>query len=396
MNNIRCKDHPDNQIIFITWNSTIVKFICDECMAIDLQEGDLLQKQCKKMAIKKAIKEPEYFFTQFSLDEKNKTFFSAFKKFPDVELMNIIEKTKQNIQYIQLILDSIMKELQSEINKLINNKDIVRKQLNKVSQYQEFKELIQSLNKKQKVTHDAVRQIEIQLEKIFLGIEKNSSDFNQEIKKAQEISKIDKVNDFLGIEQLRLQIEQFKQISAFFMPVQKPIVPEEYFQYLLNKISLGAKKQIKFTDIIFDQQKDNLNSINFWNCVKDKENLLMIFKSQSGNIFGAYTPIKWVYEDTEIMDHSCNSFLFSYTHKSIHQNNKGFHALNLQKYKGPCFGQKYLSIDFDLYIEGDFQKGYSNLGKAYTKESSQDSKTHLFGQETPNIIQCQIFQIIFK
>lgn len=28
----------------------------------------------------------------------------------------------------------------------------------------------------------------------------------------------------------------------------------------------------------------------------------MIFKSQSGNIFGAYSPLTWVYEDNNISD----------------------------------------------------------------------------------------------
>lgn len=40
MNNILCKDHPDNSIIFIIWNYTTVKFVCDECMGTNLLEGD--------------------------------------------------------------------------------------------------------------------------------------------------------------------------------------------------------------------------------------------------------------------------------------------------------------------------------------------------------------------
>ncbi|CAD8093584.1 unnamed protein product [Paramecium sonneborni] len=83
----------------------------------------------------------------------------------------------------------------------------------------------------------------------------------------------------------------------------------------------------------------------------DKENLLMIFKSQSGNIFGAYTPLKWIYVDKYITDPSCNSFLFSYTHKSIHQNKKDEIALDIRRDDGPRFS-------VDLNLDGDFENGY--------------------------------------
>ncbi|CAK89713.1 unnamed protein product (macronuclear) [Paramecium tetraurelia] len=308
---------------------------------------------------------------------------------------DLIQKIEANLKDIQLTIDKIINELKEEVYNILNNKSNFRKQLEKVTQFSQFKEIIESLNNTQQtITHDVVNQVETKLLQIFMDLEKDSSSFNREIKDYSASNKINKIN-FSGFQQFKDQIKQFLHLSLQFqgkIPYDQFIVSEDYFNnLLLSKISLEAGKKIQKTNLIFNEQQQNLNCYSFWKNVENKSNLLMIFKSNSGYIFGAYTPLKWVYENKRMVwDSSKLSFLFSYTHKTIHQkSNNQTCAIKLQKLYGPCFNQ-------DLEIEGDFQKGSSNLGHAYKKQAEQNASTHLFGQETPNIIKCQIFEIIFQ
>ncbi|CAD8152333.1 unnamed protein product [Paramecium octaurelia] len=382
MNNILCKDHPDNPIIFIIWNKNSLQLVCDECMGKILDEKNLENDKLKKLAIRKALKEPEYFFQQFNLDEKNTTLINGIAKYPEVQLRDFIQKIETNLKDIQLTLDKIINELKEEVFNVLNNKSNSRKQLEKVTQFSQFKDLIESLNNSQQtITHDVVNQVETKLLQIFIDLEKDSSSFNKEIKDNSASNKINKIN-FSGFRQFKDQMNQFLDLSLSFQGK----IPNN--QFIQNQ-SRGWKK-IQRSNLIFNEQQQNLNCYVFWKNVQNKSNLLMIFKSQSGNIFGAYTPLKWIYEDRDVRDSSNCSFLFSYTHNTIHKLINGpNYSLFLRQQSGPCFSQ-------DLYIKGDFQQGHSNLGISYTKEAQQHPNTHLFGQETPKIVECRIFEIIFQ
>ncbi|CAD8080854.1 unnamed protein product [Paramecium primaurelia] len=390
MNNILCKHHPDNQIIFIIWNQNKLQLVCDECMGTTHQEGILKDDKWKKLAIRKAFKEPEYFLQQFKLDDKNQSLMKSIAKCPESQLRDLIQRIEANLKDIQITLDKVINDLKEEVCNILNNKSNFRKQLEKVSEYSKFKELIESLNNtSQTITHDVVNQVQTKLQEIFINLEQDTSNLNKEIQNFLASTKINRIYVFQGIQQFKEQIKQFLNIIE---PNNKFIVSESYFKdFLLNKISLDAGKTIKSTNLILNEQQQNLNHYLFWKCVQNKSNLLMIFKSQSGNIFGAYSPLQWVYEDRKIDDRSKTTFLFSYTHKSTHKliNQDTQYSIYFEKENGPCFNE-------DLYIKRDFQDGYSKLGKAYSRENSKDPNTHLFGQKTPNIIECRIFEIIFQ
>ncbi|CAD8129500.1 unnamed protein product [Paramecium sonneborni] len=111
-------------------------------------------------------------------------------------------------------------------------------------------------------------------------------------------------------------------------------------------------------------------------------------------IFGGYSPCKcqqnsgdnWVYDDTQ------SSFLFSQTHNEIYslkkdQKNK---AICCNSGYGPTYGY------FDLYISFGFKEGYSQLGNSYQWDKFENkNSTHLFGQNDPKIIECEIFELKF-
>lgn len=84
----------------------------------------------------------------------------------------------------------------------------------------------------------------------------------------------------------------------------------------------------------------------------------MIFKSNKNNIFGAYSPCKWVYtKNHSYADKTKSSFIFSKTNNTFHPIlDKDYKAINCNKTKGPCFGycENGDIIEYDLSIDEDF------------------------------------------
>ncbi|CAD8144083.1 unnamed protein product [Paramecium octaurelia] len=157
---------------------------------------------------------------------------------------------------------------------------------------------------------------------------------------------------------------------------------------------IKQNKKINYFQPIFLSNRDGLNGFNFRSKVKGRSNLLMIFKSKSGNIFGEYTPCKWNYNlNSYVQDDTLSSFLFSQTHDEIYplKLQSKAQAIYCNSTCGPTFGGGH-----DLYIGSDFQGGSSNFGHSYWCEDQYFAKnTHLFGQSTPNIEECEIFEVLF-
>ncbi|CAD8215438.1 unnamed protein product [Paramecium octaurelia] len=48
-------------------------------------------------------------------------------------------------------------------------------------------------------------------------------------------------------------------------------------------------------------------------------------------------------------------------------------------------------------IQSDFQRGYSQLESAYLWDKYEDKRSsHLYGQESPNLTECEIFELQFS
>ncbi|CAD8058024.1 unnamed protein product [Paramecium primaurelia] len=124
---------------------------------------------------------------------------------------------------------------------------------------------------------------------------------------------------------------------------------------------------------------DGLKAEYFWNKVNNKDNLLMVFKSKSGSIFGAYSPCKWNYSENgqNIADNTLSSFIFSQTHDQIYnlKEDQKHRAIHCNSNYGPSYG-----CYNDIYINGDFTDGYSDLGCDYQfdRNNTKNYKTHQF------------------
>ncbi|CAD8103170.1 unnamed protein product [Paramecium primaurelia] len=172
------------------------------------------------------------------------------------------------------------------------------------------------------------------------------------------------------------------------------ILRNDYFNFILSQIEKKMNKKIKNQYLIYSGQKHGLNSEAFWKCINKTSNLLMIFKSKSGYIFGGFSPCQWIQIGGAFTEDNTNSsFLFSQTHDQIYslkEVNKQY-AIYCHQSFGPTFGNGH-----DLQIGQDFQSGYSNLGYHYQWDGYQfTNSTHLFGQLTPNIEQCEIIMLTY-
>lgn len=65
----------------------------------------------------------------------------------------------------------------------------------------------------------------------------------------------------------------------------------DYFtNKIISTIESRVNKKIKDYQLIYSGNRDGLNGQTFWNKVNYSSNLLMIFKSRCGYIFGAFSP----------------------------------------------------------------------------------------------------------
>ncbi|CAD8184625.1 unnamed protein product [Paramecium octaurelia] len=124
----------------------------------------------------------------------------------------------------------------------------------------------------------------------------------------------------------------------------------------------------------------------------------MIFKSSSGFIFGGYTPCKHIKNDggQYIADDTLISFIFSQTKNQIYhlKSDRKQYAMWHQTKYGPVFGTQN---DNDIRIDSNFQSGGSSLGSNYdcSHFEIENKSIHLFGQSTPNIVECEIYELQF-
>ncbi|CAD8119489.1 unnamed protein product [Paramecium primaurelia] len=199
----------------------------------------------------------------------------------------------------------------------------------------------------------------------------------------------DKETTKLFLKQLFLEYKYDKLLK------QPKLLKDEYWIKLFFILQEKQKKTIKELELIYQGSRDGLNGNSFWNKCNGKCNLLMIFQSQSGYIFGGYSPCQWQCNlNSYVQDDTLSSFLFSQTHDQIYSLKQDLksRAIYCNSGYGPTFGGGH-----DIYINAhDFKEGSSNLGYSYQWDKYENKRsTHLFGQDKPNISECEIFELKF-
>ncbi|CAD8194026.1 unnamed protein product [Paramecium pentaurelia] len=202
-------------------------------------------------------------------------------------------------------------------------------------------------------------------------------------------------NDLLNLEKKNCFLQQIFQKNKFDQILKPNLLKADYWIKIFYILQERTKKNIKQPVLIYQGTRDGLNNQQYWKKVNGKENLLMVFKSKSDYIFGAYSPCKWESCNGKyIEDNTLSSFIFSQTHDQVYplkQDQKQY-AIYCYSGNGPRFGQGY-----DIYIQGDFNDGNSRLGCSYqfNQYKGGNDDPYLFGQNKPEIKECEIYELQF-
>ncbi|CAK63415.1 unnamed protein product (macronuclear) [Paramecium tetraurelia] len=275
--------------------------------------------------------------------------------------------------------------LEQELNQYKQSQQTVQAQLDESNQK------IETLNSK----IDQLNQQITQLQKDKSQLNESNQSLNKQIEELkQQITKAQKESSE-QLNQKNQEINSLQQFQQLLRDQPKLITPQFYVE-VSKLIEEKSKMKIQCSFLTYLGTRDGLNHTKCWSKINGKKNLLIIYKSKSGNIFGAYSPCQWIEKQNGyVPDDTLSSFLFSQTHNQfypIKEANKA-HAIYRHQSYGPSFGQGY-----DIYIGSDFTSGSSALGTAYQIDQYQiqDTTTHLFGQTTPNLEECEILELILK
>ncbi|CAD8213641.1 unnamed protein product [Paramecium pentaurelia] len=318
--------------------------------------------------------------------------FKNFKKFNEIEIFeNNLETLQQDYKKLQLEKNQLVDSLENDYkigiqnnNKIIDELKLVVKDIE--SKLKEKQENEQQLNIKLKEEKNSNDLYQIKIDELYIQNQYQIQELNQKLGEQEKIMK-----------NYQIELEKFKSIYPI-INLKPKLASDDFWLTLFFQIQSKCIKTIKCTNLIYLGTRDGLNSNSFWDKVNGKINLLMLFKSKSEFIFGGYTPCKQIKNDGGqwITDDTLTSFIFSQTKNQIYhlKPDRKQYAMWHQTTYGPVFGTQNGN---DIQITKDFQAGSSSLGLNYdcSQFKIENTKTHLFGQSTPNIVECEIYEIQF-
>ncbi|CAK89394.1 unnamed protein product (macronuclear) [Paramecium tetraurelia] len=422
---IPCLKHKGSYILYIKLDQDKAEFICEECCLqlyeinqnLNIQRLIHIKSVQFQNLIYKAFKSPQLLLPNMNYSTQPKQKLNEFDKLNENCIKNILKDINTQITNIQNSFQLVQQELEYYAKQFLNMKQKFKDELEKLIKFDQFKQIIENLEnlgdsintqimeQNEKILYQYLQDLKkMDHTELYLQLFDKMKYLRIEFKdlKQQYYPECQKLQDQLksfSISQLGL-IEQINLITFKQFNFLETQLLQEQYQYKIlctilskiNKININYQK-------IYLSYRDGLNGQAFWNKVNNQSNLLMIFKSKSGNIFGAFSPCQWVTNSSGgyIFDNNNkSSFIFSQTQDQIQifpikEGNKQ-HAIYCYQSYGPTFGGGH-----DIQINSDFQGGYSNLGHSYSCEQYQISNksTHLFGQSTPNIVECEIFMLTF-
>ena len=163
---------------------------------------------------------------------------------------------------------------------------------------------------------------------------------------------------------------------------------------LLKKKDMNGRKW----SLLYQGSRDGFLAYDFHSRCDSKPNTLTIIKSQSGNIFGAFTSVLWNSIGTWQDDKS--AFIFSLVNKEnrpliFEHSSSKLNSLVSHKNFCPTFGQGH-----DLHISNfsnTNRNSYSNLGYTYThpdfEYGSEKAKKHLAGSYYFQVQEIEVFKM---
>ncbi|CAD8201958.1 unnamed protein product [Paramecium pentaurelia] len=329
------------------------------------QEIDDLQEKGQLSQLFNAEQQQKQYHSFLQYSKKMKLLIMAEE---NQKLVSSLEQESNQIKQSQQVIQTQLDESNQKIETL--NSKIEQLDL-QITQYQQDKS---QLNESNQSLNNQIEQLKSQITKVQQESTKQLNQKNQEINQLSS---------------------EHKSLQQLLRDQPKLITPQFYLE-VCKLIEEKSKMKILCSFLIYLGTRDGMNHTKCWSKINGKYNLLIIYKSKSGNIFGAYTPCQWLEKQNGyVSDDTLSSFLFSQTHNQffpLKEANKANAIYRHQSY-GPSFGNGY-----DIHIGSDFTSGSSALGTAYQIDQYQiqNTSTHLFGQATPDLEECEILELILK
>lgn len=183
-----------------------------------------------------------------------------------------------------------------------------------------------------------------------------------------------------------------------------PVFPKDQIKKL-GPIFSQQNKRIAHARLIFRGSQYNFQSALFKDKCQGRPNTLMIAKSDKGQIFGGFTPARWLNtkEKEFVGDPSATSFLFSLDHSLVFpiKRNQLDYAISAYGGWGPIFGSPYgpdLSISDKCHLNDN---SCSSLGSHYdipinVKEYSNEAFSLLAGAKKFKVVEYEIYELRFQ
>ncbi|CAD8204813.1 unnamed protein product [Paramecium octaurelia] len=403
MKQISCPKHEGSFLLYLNIGREKVEYMCDICY----QELEYITPHLNPINIihiKTLFQQPEHLISKLNIKSSLKQFFTFMEKFNDKTIVNIFDDFNNILKDLQKLLLKVQQELEYDSKNISEMKQKIRNQLNDVFKLDSFKQQILKLQQlEDSVNYSTIKENEQDLYQHLQDLTRNNS---------EELNKI--LMEILSGVKQQLSIEnqqdypQYKNLLKFIklydyeqlnflnkivlLQNEQKLLTLYSKQKLLNFIQhkQNYTKKISLQQIYLDT-RDGLNIQTFWKKADKKKDLLMIFASKSGYIFGGYSPcLSDKSKGTYVADHQLSSFLFSETYDEIYPIKLGqrSNAIYCSESYGPIFGSGH-----DLFIGADFQTG-SSIQKSYDFGNSQ-LETQIFGYSIPNIKEFEIFQVQF-
>ncbi|CAD8093422.1 unnamed protein product [Paramecium sonneborni] len=318
-------------------------------------------------------------------------------QFTDVkEKTSLVQFLHEQIEQLSVI----KQQIEELLNQLLEWKQEIQQQktsfLNIIKQ-DEFKQNFQTLaNQEKNIKNEMIQQIQNKFYNYFESIKAMNQVATQ-----KDLENLEKLNQNMTqkVGNCKKFKKIFKSINKLEQNYEKIINP--FWCELINTIERNVKRQINQKKIIYKSQENGLTFEAIRKAIIGKQNLLWFFKSSNnqGTEFGAFTPYIWIEGDHSGTTEANPSFLFSKTLNQIYP--------IIQK-MGKCtqyFNPQHIlfggtgNSDQDLRINPDFKSGYSRLGITYSAPVGVDTSkysSYLLGALEPNVIECEIYQILFE
>jgi hypothetical protein len=150
-------------------------------------------------------------------------------------------------------------------------------------------------------------------------------------------------------------------------------------------------------ELLYNASVDGFSASEFHNRCDNKGKTLLLFRSESGNKFGGYTPLIWDKSDQWKEDLTYQTFVFSLDNKKHFKIGPHKKAIYCSSKDGPSFGSGH-----DIFISSDANinsESYSNFGYSFPSASagfslnSERSRAYLAGSYTFKILAFEVYQL---